>query len=107
MKAKTFMGLCMGLLLVLLCHINLFSQDIRASLSGHVTDASRSAVPNAKVAVINTETHVVSPATGREQPRLKHEPGFGHQHRLLRPALTLFAPVLAWTGTATRAELAG
>src|SRR5436309_3608368 len=63
MKRRTLVRLCLGPLLVLSWPLSPFSQDIRATLSGQVTDASGSAVPNATVAVINTETHVVSPAT--------------------------------------------
>ena len=69
MKRRTLVRLCLGPLLVLSWPLSPFSQDIRATLSGQVTDASGSAVPNAKVAVINTETHVVSPATTNDAGR--------------------------------------
>lgn len=45
------------------------AQDIRATLSGQVTDASGSAVPNAKISVINAGTHIASLVTTNDVGR--------------------------------------
>jgi len=69
MARKGYWGLSWMLFSILSSPADRLSQEIRATLSGQVNDASGSAVPNAKVAVINTGTNVASPATTNDVGR--------------------------------------
>ncbi|MCI0423199.1 MAG: TonB-dependent receptor, partial [Acidobacteria bacterium] len=69
MKRQMFLGFSWGLLLLAFLPMTTSAQDIRATLSGQVTDASGSSVPNAKVTVTNTATNVLSPATTNDVGR--------------------------------------
>jgi Carboxypeptidase regulatory-like domain/TonB dependent receptor len=69
MKANLVLRLFLLLVSILASPVVRFPQDIRATLSGQITDAPGSAVPNAKVAVINTATNVASKATTNDVGR--------------------------------------
>src|SRR5262245_53673768 len=52
-------------MLPLLCLLALpaLAQEFRSTISGHVTDASGAAVPNAKVTAVNTDSNETTSAT--------------------------------------------